>query len=253
MSDEGRVLSVNIAMPMRNHIKAVGFTGIDKRPTDAGVMVRAPGPRGQGPGSGLDGDRVFDSVHHQGDDRAVCVYAREDLDFWATELGRPLPSGAFGENLTTAGIDVTGALLGERWRIGQALVLEVTQPRNPCTTFHNWMGGHGWLKRFTNHAVSGCFLRVIEPGHVRAGDAISVVSRPSHDVTVGLAFRALTRQRELQTRLAAVEGLTSDIADETVSSWAARLPGLRQMLEERRAVSCMDRADDNGTQVADGP
>ncbi len=253
MSDGARVLSVNVAAPMRNDIKAVGFTGIDKRPTDASVMVRAPGPRGQGSGSGLDGDRVFDSVHHQGDDRAVCVYAREDLDFWEGELGRPLAYGAFGENLTTTGIDVTGALLGERWRVGKALVLEVTQPRNPCTTFHNWMGGHGWLKRFTDHAVSGCFLRVLESGHVRAGDPISVISRPSHDVTVGLAFRALTRQRELQARLAAVEGLTSDIADETVSSWAARLPGLRQMLAARRSASCMDGDSDYAAPAADLP
>lgn len=253
MGDEGRVLSVNIAVPMRNDIKAVGFTGIDKRPTDARVMVRAPGPRAQGSGSGLEGDRVFDSVHHQGDDRAVCVYAREDLDFWETELGRPLVNGGFGENLTTTGIDVTGALLGERWRVGEALVLEVTQPRNPCVTFHNWMGGHGWLKRFTDHAVSGCFLRVIEGGNVRVGDTISVVSRPSHDVTVGLAFRALTRQRELQVRLAAVEGLTSDIADETVSSWAARLSGLRQMLEERPPPRTDMAHNDGVPQAADLP
>ncbi|MGH9086767.1 MAG: MOSC domain-containing protein [Acidimicrobiales bacterium] len=254
MSDEGHVLSVNVAVPMRNDIKAVGFTGIDKRPTDASVMVRAPGPRGQGPGSGLEGDQVFDSVHHQGDHRAVCVYAREDLDLWEAELGRPLPSGAFGENLTTAGIDVTGVLLGERWRVGEVLVLEVTQPRNPCVTFHNWMGGRGWLKRFTTRAVSGCFLRVVEPGEVRAGDVISVVSRPSHDVTVGLAFRALTRQRELQMRLVAVDNLTDDIADEAVSSWSARLPGLHQMLEECRSTPRTDVArNDDQEQATDVP
>lgn len=231
------MLSVNIAVPLRSDLKEVGYTGIDKRPTDAAVMVRAPGPRGQGSGSGLAGDRVFDPVHHQGDDRAVCVYAREDLEHWEAELGRPLGNGAFGENLTTTGIDVTNALLGERWRVGATLVLEVTQPRNPCLTFHKWMGGDGWLKRFTSRAASGCFLRVLEPGTVRAGDPIRVISRPSHDVTVGLAFRALTRQRELQVRLAAVDNLTPDITDEGVISWPARLPELRQVLEARRAAS----------------
>lgn len=243
MSLEGRVLSVNVAVPMRSDLKEVGYTGIDKRPTDAAVMVRAPGPRGQGSGSGLDGDRVFDPVHHQGDDRAVCVYAREDLDYWEAELGRPLGNGAFGENLTTVGIDVTNALLGERWRVGEALVLEIAQPRNPCVTFHRWMGERGWLKRFTSHAASGCFARVIEPGTVRAGDPISVVSRPRHEVTVGLAFRALTRERELQVHLADVDGLSPDITDESVSSWSARLPQLRQTLAARRAALQEDARD----------
>lgn len=231
----GLVLSVNIGIPMPSNAKGFGFTGIDKRPTKESVMVRAPGPRGQGSGSGLDGDRVFDAVHHQGNDRAVCVYAREDLDYWENELGRPLPNGVFGENLTTSGIDVTGALLGERWRIGKTLFLEIAQPRNPCVTFNNWMPERAWIKRFTIHAASGCFLRVLESGEVRVGDEIRVVSRPNHDVTVGLAFRALTRERDLQTRLAAVDNLTTDITDESVSNWAARLPGLREMLKSARA------------------
>ena len=235
------VLSVNVGIPMPSRAKGFGFTGIDKRPTTEPVMVTAPGPRGQGTGSGLAGDHVYDEVHHQGDDRAVCVYAREDLDYWEKQLGRPLPNGVFGENLTTTGVDVTEALLGERWRVGDTLLLEIAQPRNPCVTFNNWMPERAWIKQFTIHASSGCFLRVLKPGPVQVGDEITVVSRPSHDVTVGLAFRALTRERDLQTRLAAVDGLTPDITDEGISSWAARLPGLRELLQRAREESAASK------------
>lgn len=230
----GRLQSVNIGVPHPSDAKGFGFTGIDKRPTTDSVMVCGPGPRGQGSGSGLAGDQVFDAIHHQGDDRAVCVYAREDLDWWENELGRSLPDGIFGENFTTTGIDVTGALLDERWLVGEQLVLELAQPRNPCVTFNNWMPEHGWLKRFTTHAAPGAFFRVITPGPARVGDTITVLSRPSHDVTVGLAFRALTRERNLQPRLAAVEHLSDDISNEKVSTWAARVPDFKELIAAAR-------------------
>ncbi len=84
---------------------------------------------------GLAGDRVYDVREHGGPDRAVYAYAREDLDFWAVQLERPLPDGVFGENFTTEGVDVNGLLIGERWRVGTALVLEACGPRVPCDTF----------------------------------------------------------------------------------------------------------------------
>src|SRR4029079_7968012 len=98
----------------------------------------APGPRGSGL-TGLAGDRVFGVDVHGGDDQAVYAYAREDLDAWQAELGRELPAGVFGENVTTSGVDITGALIGERWRVGDTVVLEVSRPRIPCETFADWM------------------------------------------------------------------------------------------------------------------
>src|SRR5687767_9822102 len=181
------LLSVNLAVPRPG---PGGVTGIDKRPTDGRVRVRAPGARGSGL-TGLVGDRVFAVDVHGGDDQAVYAYAREDLDAWEIELGRRLGNGGFGENLTTAGLDVTGALIGERWRVGDTVVLEVSRPRIPCSTFAGWMEEHGWIKRFTARAVPGTYLRVVTEGEIRAGDPITVVSRPDHDVTVGLTFRAL--------------------------------------------------------------
>ncbi|GAA2345986.1 MOSC domain-containing protein [Streptomyces caniferus] len=196
-----KLLTVNLGRPTPSeHTDAEGGTGIDKRPVDGPVAVTAPGPHGTA-GSGLAGDAVVDLRHHGGDDQAVYAYAREDLDEWQRELGRELPNGYFGENLTTSGVEVTGARIGERWRVGPRLLLEVTSPRTPCRTFHGWMGEHGWIKRFTQAAVPGAYLRVIEPGEIRAGDAVDVVYRPDHEVTIGLTFQALTSRRELMPRL----------------------------------------------------
>ncbi|MFB7501179.1 MOSC domain-containing protein [Streptomyces sp. NPDC056161] len=198
------LLSVNLGRP-----KAVGYTdqpegltGIDKRPVDGPVRVAAPGPKGSG-ASGLAGDAVCDLRHHGGDDQAVYAVAREDLDDWERELGRTLANGAFGENLTTSGLDVSGALIGERWRIGPRVVLEVTCGRIPCRTFQGHLGERGWVKRFTRKGAPGAYLRVIEAGEIRAGDPVEIVHRPDHDVTVAVQFRSETTDRELLPRVLA--------------------------------------------------
>ncbi|MEU9315437.1 MOSC domain-containing protein [Streptomyces sp. NPDC048295] len=199
-----RLLSVNTGRPEAvGHTDApAGLTGIDKRPVEGSVLVSDPGPKGTG-GSGLAGDAVCDLRHHGGSDQAVYAFAREDLDGWERELGRPLANGAFGENLTTAGLDVSGARIGERWRIGPALVLEVTSGRIPCRTFAGHLDEPRWVRRFTQAAAPGAYLRVIEPGEIRAGDPVEIVHRPDHDVTVRMEFLASTTRRELLPELLA--------------------------------------------------
>ncbi|MFJ5271425.1 MOSC domain-containing protein [Streptomyces sp. NPDC088358] len=197
-----QLLSLNLGLPRAVPYtdQPAGVTAIDKRPVAGPVRVTAPGPKGVGT-SGLAGDTVCDLRHHGGDDQAVYAVAREDLDDWERELGRPLVNGAFGENLTTRGLDVSGARIGERWRVGSVLVLEVTSGRIPCRTFQEHLGERGWVKRFTRKAAPGAYLRVIEPGEIRAGDPIEVVHRPEHEVTVAVEFRAMTTERELLPRL----------------------------------------------------
>lgn len=199
-----KLLSVNVGRPKAVDVpeESKRVTGIDKRPVDGPVRVAAPGPKGVG-ASGVAGDTVCNTEHHGGDDQAVYAFAREDLDVWERELGRTLPSGAFGENLTTEGLDVSGALVGERWRIGPELVLEVTCGRVPCLNFQRHLGERGWVKRFTRQGAPGAYLRVIQPGEIRAGDPVEIVHRPAHDVTVHLAFRATMGERELLPRLLA--------------------------------------------------
>ena len=209
MANMGKLLSVNLGRARASEHTDVGRTAIDKHPFEGGVPVAAPGPRGTAgsSGSGIAGDEVCDHRHHGGDDQAVYAYSREELDLWERELGRGLPNGVFGENLTTLGVATTDALIGERWQVGPQVVLEVCATRIPCRTFAGWLGEQGWLKRFTRRALPGTYLRVITPGEIRAGDAVTVLSRPDHTVTSGVVFRALTLEPELLPLLLEVEAL----------------------------------------------
>ncbi|CAM5551591.1 sulfurase [Streptomyces avidinii] len=194
-----------------------GLTGHGKLPAPGPVRVFVPGPKGVA-SSGLEGDEVCDRRYHGGYDQAVYAYAREDLDWWARELDRELPGGIFGENFTTSGLDVNGALLGERWRVGPGLVLEVASARIPCRTFQGALGERSWVKRFTREARPGAYLRVVEEGSVSPGDSIEVVHRPDHEVTVEFWFRAVTTERNLLPRtLAAGDALTPKQRDKALA------------------------------------
>ena len=207
------VLSVNLARVRPNPDKReVKVTGIEKIPTSDSVLVRAPGTKGEGLGSGLVGDVIGDRRNHGGDTQAVYAYAREDLDHWESVLGRTLPGGVFGENLTTMGVDVNGAVIGERWRIGD-IELQVTVPRIPCGTFRAWIAERGWLRTFTLAALPGTYLSVVSPGQVSAGDPVTVVHRPAHGVTVAHVFRAVTREPDLLPSILAADELPEEIKE----------------------------------------
>lgn len=185
-------------------------TGIRKVPTGDLTVVRSPGPKG----SGLVGDTIGNQKLHGGDDQAVYAYAREDLDHWETELARDITNGMFGENLTTVGIDVTRALIGERWRIGtEGLLLEVSAPRTPCRTFAAFLAADRWIKTFTVAAKPGAYLRVLSPGAVRSGDEIVIAHRPDHDVTIEMAFRAKMSEPDLLPQLLVAEALSAELKD----------------------------------------
>ena len=174
-----------------------GVSSIDKRAVEGRVAVGR---------LGLAGDSQSDTANHGGPDQALYAYAVEDLDHWSNLLARDLRPGQFGENLSTRGIDMTGALIGETWRVGSAL-LQVSRPRFPCVVFQNWLEEPHWVKRFTDEGLPGAYLRVIEEGEIGAGDHIVVEHRPDHDVTIGLVFRARTTDRSLIPRLLAATQL----------------------------------------------
>ena len=208
------VRSLNVGQPRTRDWAGIGRTSIWKEPL--------PGPVRLGP-MGFSGDQVSDTKHHGGVDQAVYVFSREDLDRWVERLGAPIRDGLFGENLTTVGIDVNAAELGEQWRVGTAL-LEVRSVRTPCNDFKGWMGENGfdttgWVKRFAADARPGPYLKVVEAGVVETGDPITVEHRPGHGVTASMLFRALMGEAELWPELLGVP----DLVDE------ARERGERQM------------------------
>jgi MOSC domain-containing protein YiiM len=166
-------------------------TGIWKRPVEGPVAVR---------GVNIEGDDQGDRSAHGGPDKAVYAYAREDIDWWEQELDRELPNGVFGENLTLSGLDPASALVGERWRIGSAL-LEVSEPRFPCWKLGVRFGDPRMLKRFAAARRTGTYLRIAEEGSLQAGDTVEVVSRPGHDLSIAAFTHAFLEDRSQLSRL----------------------------------------------------
>jgi MOSC domain-containing protein YiiM len=222
---DARVRSVNLG-GRRGGIRSRGHdTGIDKRPVDV-IEVRDPGPKKGGLGSGVVGDEVVSRKHHGGSRQAVYAVAREELEWWGTALGRSLDDGMFGENLTSEGLEVDGAFIGEQWRVGTA-VLEVAGPRIPCATFAAWMGERGWVRRFTERGRTGAYLAVVQAGRIARGDIIDVVDRPTHRITVPDVFRAFTGDMEQAQRVLEARVLTEVDHAELEARTSARVADRR--------------------------
>jgi len=217
------VLSVNIVHALiADPVGSVGRTAIDKRPVDGAAEIAR---------LGVVGDTCLDRKNHGGVDQAVYAYAREDQQFWQGELGRAVDPGWFGENLTTAGLDVTGAVIGERWQVDTVdgsgpVLLEVTAPRIPCSTFQAFTGEAHWVKRFTDHGAPGAYLRVLGEGVIAAGATITVVHRPQHGVSIGEVFvLRLADPARLQLLLDTGQDLHEPLAAAIRSQLARSGPG----------------------------
>jgi MOSC domain-containing protein YiiM len=183
------VLSVNVGKPKplgQWRGNTVG-SGIVKTPVEGRVAVR---------GVNIEGDAQADWRVHGGPEKAVYAYAREDSDWWAAELDREIPHGMFGENLTTVGVDCSGAVIGERWRIG-TVELEVCQPRMPCFKLGMRFGDGKMLKRFAQASRPGAYFRIVTEGELGAGDPVEIVHRPDHGITIALVSDAFLLDRSL--------------------------------------------------------
>jgi MOSC domain-containing protein YiiM len=213
----GRLVSVNVGAPApltagRRTVES----GIVKRPVSGRVRIE---------GVNVAGDRQADLSVHGGPDKAVYSYAVEDYRWWSTGLGRPLDPATFGENLTVSGVDVSGAVIGERWRVGTAL-LEVAQPRLPCYKLGMRMGDPVFPSRFAAANRPGAYLRIVEAGDAGAGDTVDILDRPAHGVTVAEVSRALLGERSLWPHVLRATRLP-----------AGQLETLRARLDAEGAVS----------------
>lgn len=200
-----KLISVNVGglTQVKFNGRVVG-TGIFKEPVEGRVMA---GRRG------LEGDRVVDQRVHGGEHKAVYAYPHEHYPVWAEELGRDdLSPGQFGENFTTEGLTEDAVHIGDRFRVGEAL-LEVTQPRVPCFKLGIKMGDARFPKRFLESMRCGFYLRVIEEGEVGAGDAIELVEPGPEQISIkalyALRFQ-VPRDREDVKRALTVPALSGE-------------------------------------------
>jgi MOSC domain-containing protein YiiM len=196
----GLVLSVNVGRPreIEWHGKRAA-TAIWKAPVAGRVAVGE---------ENLAGDDQADRSVHGGLDKALYAYAREDAEWWEAEIGRAIELGGFGENLTLRGVDVSRALIGERWAIGSAVV-EVAQPRIPCWKLGARMDDPTFPRRFLAADRPGAYLRVLEQGELASGDAVAIVRQPHHAVTVADVAAIYHRQHDRVAELLDVPDLSS--------------------------------------------
>lgn len=207
MPKPGRVLSVNVGTPRQFEFHGrPARSAIWKAPVIGRIAVR---------GVNLAGDDQADRKVHGGPDKAVYAYAVEDESWWEAQIGRPFACGEFGENLTTEGIEINGALIGEHWEVGST-ILEVSEPRIPCWRLGVRMNDDQFPRRFTEAMRPGTYLRIILEGELGAGDAIRVIETPDSDLTVRDVFRIYTRDRHEVERL-----LTAPRMSESWKRWAA--------------------------------
>jgi len=201
------------------------------------AIDKAPrrGPVRLGP-TGFEGDEQGEKEIHGGPDKAALHYAAHHYAEWARELpaiaGRCVPGG-FGENLVSAGVDETSVCIGDRIRIGGALV-EVAQPRQPCFKLNHRFQESTMSRRAQNSGRTGWYYRVIEPGAVQSGDPIEVIERPHPDWTVRrvqqflygrpLDADALIELSRLAALSEALRGLfTRRLRSMRVENWEERL------------------------------
>jgi MOSC domain-containing protein YiiM len=205
----GTIVSVNVGEP--REIEWAGRivrTAIWKWPTDGRVTVRH---------DNLDGDGQADRRAHGGPEKAVYAYAAEDYRWWEGQLHSSFDPGTFGENLTTEGIDLAEAVIGEVWGVGSAR-LRVAQTRQPCFKLGIRMGDAGFVQEFERARLFGVYLRIDEVGAVGAGDDILLISRPAHGLTAaGFADILDSRDPEDLQRF-----IDIDEVPDSVKTWARR-------------------------------
>lgn len=192
MQSVSRVKSVSVGTPRDvTWLNRSMHTSILKVPVSGPVEVQA---------TGLVGDQQADPAQHGGTDKAVYAYAVEDLQWWSDTLRRPVPPASFGENLTVSGLELTAAVIGEQWQVGTA-VLEVSEPRTPCWKLGMAMGDRLFPRAFTAARRPGVMLRVLQAGHLQAGDEVVLGHRPSHGVTAAEVFGMYLGDREVTSRV----------------------------------------------------
>jgi MOSC domain-containing protein YiiM len=209
-----RVVSVQVAragtLPWRGRRVPSGFL---KTPVDGRVAL---GP------DGFDGDEQADLTVHGGPDKAACCYVSEHFSFWTDLTGRDFGPGAFGENLTLAGITEHDVRIGDTYTLGDGAVVQVSQPRGPCFKVAARWGIRTLPAEMAQRLIAGFYFRVLTPGAVAAGDTMELLQRSS-DITVAEVLRVTYRDRHDPAALARVMAVP-----QLAEQWRAALTRLAQ-------------------------
>lgn len=203
-----KLVSINVGTPREFEYKGrTAISAIWKSPVSGRIAAK---------GVNLEGDDQADREAHGGFDKAIYTYAMEDLQWWEQQIEQNIEHGQFGENFTTLGVDVNGALVGERWEIGST-ILEVSEPRIPCWRFGVRMNDKTFPKKFTQALRPGSYLRIIKEGDVGIGDEIKVVEKPNHSLSIQDVFRIYTKDRHEATRI-----LDTELVSDAWKRWASK-------------------------------
>jgi len=174
-----QIKSINCSKPvMIDFNKQQIPTGIYKTPVPGSVQVTA---------LGIAGDTIVDTTVHGGLDQAIYLYHKEDYDWWSRELGKDIPYGMFGENLTLAGLDDIAWVIGDRLKIND-VILEITAPRTPCFKLGVRMNDSAFVKRFAEAVRPGAYARVLREGNIKAGDQVGIEKTTMPYATVKEVF-----------------------------------------------------------------
>ena len=200
-----KLISLNVARPNLMVYKGVTInTGIFKKPVPGRVTLRS---------LNLDGDRQADLSVHGGPYKAVYGYPSEHYEFWEKQLpDAEMTWGAFGENFTTEGLAEEDLHVGDRFRIGSA-VLMVRQPRMPCYKLAAKFQRDDMIERFLRSGRSGFYFSVEGEGEVGVGDSFGLLSSNSEDVTIAEVNRLFYREkynRDLLHKAVATAALPED-------------------------------------------
>jgi MOSC domain-containing protein YiiM len=187
----GRVVTLQVGQPGTLPWRGRQVrTAIFKTPVEGAVTLTP---------TGFEGDVQADLRYHGGPDKAVCVYPTEHRPEWEELVGEQLPPGAFGENLSTAGLLESGVHVGDVMTAGTATV-QVSQPRGPCFKLAARWGKRRLPARMAKEMRSGFYLRVLKPGAVAAGDELRLVERVS-DVPIAEVMRVTYVDRKDMTAI----------------------------------------------------
>jgi MOSC domain-containing protein YiiM len=211
-----RIEWLNIGRP----VKEVFFgkeiiTGICKKP------VKGPVYLGK---TGFEGDGVGDLKHHGGPDKAVCVYGVNHYPYWEGVLGIALSPAPFGENLSISGLEESAVCIGDIFEAGTS-VLQISQPRQPCSTLAARFGRNDMVKLVVESGRTGFYLRVLEEGVMEAGDALILRERHRDGITVSFANRIYHHDKGNR------EGIEKVLAVDALSgSWRESFLKLKETL-----------------------